>query len=226
MDLINLNSIQNSSVMFFNGMKRQVPIIGTSCTSRIAWIETEDRSPPEHRTQNPRWRVDTLLLSLGRPHFLSHRTTKQAFEMTHWTVVVVTTFTALYPLTHVLAWTHISPILPGGRFAGGSSSSSPAFLLRNSGRTNRDGEEFSTLPESTFLFHLYDNILDEPWSGVSTFDRLDELDIISSSSSTTLHDSWDGIDVCHGDECEVWSYFEYFWKLDFIFQPLKCMICF
>jgi len=102
----------------------------------------------------------------------------------------------------LLAWIQTPPMLPAGRSAGGSSS---VFLLRNTGRPNRDDVEewASTLQESTFSFHIYDNILEDHWFNAESLDRLDELDIVSSSSSTTLNDSVDDLNVCYGDECEV-----------------------
>lgn len=135
--------------------------------------------------------------------------------MTRWLLkVVVIAILTTISLINVEAWTQKPPTLPnGGRFAGGSSS---AFLLRSNGRTNRDGEEFSSIQESNILFHIYDNILDEPWSSVSIIDRQDELDIISSSSlSNTMYDSWDHSNVCNGDECEV-CFILIDWKMQYM----------
>ena len=114
-------------------------------------------------------------------------------KTTEWLLLLSTTMTVA-PLL-VVSWSPLSANLQnGGRLFS-------AFVLRSAGRTNRDAEEFSTHQESTFLFHLYDNILDEPWSRMSNPDRFDELDIISSA--TSVYSSPDDVIMCKDDECEV-----------------------
>jgi hypothetical protein len=132
--------------------------------------------------------------------------------MTFWLLLIL-----LSPLL-TSAWTPSLNLPNGGRSAAGGGSA--AFLLR-SGRTNRDTDEFSVLQESPVLFHLYDNILDEPWASISAFDRLDELDIISSSPS--LVNYWDDASPCYGEECEVGlkhtdrSLYVYFYRVTYIY---------